>query len=105
MGELKIDLTSARLGAGVSNIEVFVCVGQVTVFAPPWIRVECHVHSPLGSVEIQGKRWSAPSADSPVVRISGRLWVGAVVVKYVDPTAPTFLERLRLSASHRNPAE
>src|SRR5262249_44347570 len=43
MGNAEIDLTTARLGPGVSRIEVRAMFGNIEITVPRGIRVECDV--------------------------------------------------------------
>jgi hypothetical protein len=59
-GDVKIDLTSARFGAGTSRIELMVIMGNVTVLVPPDVRVDCDGDAIIGSFDMDGQKWSTP---------------------------------------------
>lgn len=94
-GDVTIDLTSARFGAGTSRIELMVIMGSVTVLVPPDVRVECDGDALIGSFDLQGRKWSAPAEEAPTVHVTGNAYLGSVEVKVVNPDAPSWIERLK----------
>lgn len=94
-GNVDIDLTNARLGAGTSHIELMVIMGSVTIIVPPDIRVECDGDPFIGSFDMHGERNSAPPADAPTIRVTGSAILGSVEVRIVDPNAPSWIEKMR----------
>lgn len=94
-GDLKIDLTLARFGAGISQIELVVVMGNVTILVPPDVRVDCEGDAVLGSFETQGGRWTTAGFDAPTIRVSGTAYMGSVEIKIVNPNAPSWLKTLR----------
>lgn len=95
MGSVKLDLTRSAVAEGVSDIEIVCVMGSVEIIVPHQLRVECDGDHTVGSFEITHDSGSAPAADAPLVRIRGRVFMGSVDVKVVDPNAPGWLERLR----------
>lgn len=95
MGNVEIDLSKALLAPGSSHIEVKAIMGNVIVFVPPDIRLECEVDAMVGSAEVKRAAPSTTSLDAPVVRITGTAILGSVEVKVIDPEAPSWLRRLR----------
>lgn len=95
MGDVKIDLTSARFGAGSSRIELLAIMGNVTILVPPDLRVECGGDAILASFEMQGQKWSTPAPDAPTIHISGTAFMGSVQVKFVNPNAPGWIKQLK----------
>jgi hypothetical protein len=93
-GSMDVDLTSARLGPGKSQIEAVCIMGSITILVPPELRVECEGDPIMGSFEIERQIKSTTSPEAPLVRITGTAFWGAVEVKVVDPNAPDWLERL-----------
>ena len=104
MGNLEIDLTRARMGAGTSHIEVMCIMGNVTVLVPPSIRLDCDAIPVVGSLEVRRDIEGTLSPDAPLVQITGTAFMGAIEVKVVDPNAPGWLERLRARWSGASPA-
>jgi hypothetical protein len=94
-GDVKIDLTSARFGAGTSRIELVVIMGNVTVLVPPDVRVECDGDAIIGSFDLQGQKWSTPGEGAPTVHVTGTAYLGSVEVKIVNPNAPSWIKMLK----------
>jgi predicted membrane protein len=92
---VKIDLTSARLGAGRSRIELMVIMGSVTVLVPPDIYIECDGDAIVGSFEVHGQKWSAPAPGAPAVHVTGTAFLGSVEIKVVNPNAPSWIKQLK----------
>ena len=95
MGSVKLDLTRSAVAEGVSDIEIVCVMGSVEIIVPHQLRVECDGDQTVGSFEITHDSGSAPAADAPLLRIRGRVFMGSVDVKVVDPDAPGWFERLR----------
>lgn len=94
-GDVQIDLTSARFGAGTSRIELMVIMGSVTILVPPDVRVDCDGDAIIASFEMQGHKWSAPAPGAPLIQIAGTAFMGSVEVKVVNPNAPSWIKMLR----------
>jgi hypothetical protein len=95
MGNVELDLSCVRIGAGTSQIEILAVMGSVTILVPPDLRVECEGDPLVGSFEVKREIASASSPDAPLVRITGTAFMSSVEVKVVDPNAPGWFERLR----------
>lgn len=95
MGSVRLDLTRSAVAEGVSDIEIMCVMGSVEIIVPHQLRVECDGDHTVGSFEITHDSGSVPAADAPLVRIRGRVFMGSVDVKVVDPNAPGWFERLR----------
>jgi hypothetical protein len=95
MGEVKLDLTRVRLGPGTSTIEVLAIMGEVRILAPHNVRIECDVTPALGSVDVKRVPDTVPADGAPLIRITGSAWLGAVRIKIVDPSAPTWVDTLK----------
>lgn len=95
MGNIEVDLTYARMGVGITEMELYCFMGNVEVTVPADIRVVCDGDAMVGSFEI--KRVGNPTApdDAPILKISGTAYVGAITIKVVDPNAPGWAERLK----------
>ncbi|MEP7087188.1 MAG: LiaF domain-containing protein [Gemmatimonadota bacterium] len=94
-GEVTIDLTNARFGAGTSRIELMVIMGSVTILIPPDVRIECDGDAFIGSFELQGQKWSMPSENSPTIHVTGDAYIGSVEIKVINPNAPSWMQTLR----------
>lgn len=95
MGNLELDLTRARLGAGTSQIEIVCIMGAVTVIVPPDIRIDCDAIPVVGNLEVRRDAESTMASDAPLVQISGTAFMGSIEVKVIDPNAPGWMKRLR----------
>ena len=94
-GDVKIDLTSARLGEGTSRIELVVIMGNVDVLVPPDVRIECDGDAIIGSFELEGAKWSTPAPGAPTVHVTGTAYLGSVTIKVVNPNAPSWIKQLK----------
>jgi hypothetical protein len=94
LGNVKIDLTRARVGAGTSVIDARSFLGNIEILVPPHLRVECRGSGVLGNFEHSGSSVAVPPADAPLIIIDGTAFFGNVEVKVVDPDAPGFVGRL-----------
>jgi Cell wall-active antibiotics response 4TMS YvqF len=94
-GDLKLDLTRARFGAGASHIELMVIMGNVTILVPPDVRVDCDGDAIIGAFETEGEKWSTAGIDAPTIRVSGTAFMGSVEIKIVNPNAPSWIKMLR----------
>jgi hypothetical protein len=95
LGSVELDLTRARIGPGVSHIEIRSLFGSVEIVLPHDVRVECEGDPIVGSFEVQSKAQSVAAPDAPLVRITGTAVMGSVEVRVVDPNAPGLLKKLR----------
>lgn len=84
-GGVSLDLTSARLGPGVTEIEVSGMAGAAEIFVPPGVRVEAVGTAFMGSFEANAGDPGAPREDQPVLRISGFVMWGGVEVSLKSP--------------------
>jgi hypothetical protein len=101
MGGAEIDLREARFGAGVTDIEIFVMMGGVTIIVPPGIRVESIGAAFMGGFELKAGDATALSPAHPVVRLSGLAIMGGVEteMRYPSETAKEAKRRRRRSRS------
>ena len=95
MGGVDLDLTRARIGAGTSQIEVKAIMGSVRILVPPDLRVECDGDSIIASFDVDRDALKPPSADAPLIVITGTAMLGSVHVQVVDPDAPGWYEKMR----------
>jgi hypothetical protein len=101
MGNIELDLTSVRIGAGESHIDIRCIFGNVEITVPPYIRIEVEGHPFVGTFEVARKAPTTPSADAPLIRVTGSSTFGAVTVNVVDPNAPGWLEKIRARLSSK----
>jgi hypothetical protein len=88
MGNIELDLTSAKLAPGESHIEIRCFFGNVEITVPSEIRLEVDGHPFMGSFELSRSAPTTQSPDAPRLHISGSVFMGAVSIKVVDPNAP-----------------
>ena len=94
-GTIELDLTNARMGSGISDMELNCFMANIEVTVPADIRVECDGDEMLGHFEVKRGEEPAPSADAPTLRISGTAYVGNVTVRVIDPSAPGWTRKLK----------
>jgi cell wall-active antibiotic response 4TMS protein YvqF len=85
MGNVELDLTTAKLAPGESQIEIRCLFGNVEITVPPEIRVEAEGHPFMGSFDFTRTAPSLEWPDAPVLRITGSVLMGAVTIKVADP--------------------
>jgi len=95
MGTIELDLTQARMGSGLSAMELNCFMANIEVTVPADIRIECDGDEMLGRFEVKRIDEPTPSADAPTLRISGTAYVGSITIKIVDPNAPGWAEKLK----------
>ena len=71
MGNVEVDLTSARMGSGASEMEINCVLGSVTVTVPPDIRILCDGDSMAGSFDVERIGKTTPPADAPTIKSPG----------------------------------
>lgn len=101
MGSVEIDLTTARIGPGTSEVQLRAVMSNVKVLVPPDLRVECEVDPVLGATKVIREAESTTSAQAPLVRITGTAFLASVEVMVVDPNARGWIEKLRARWSFR----
>ena len=87
LGNVEIDLRDAKFGAGTTEIHVDALLGHIAVTLPAGTRVEQQASGILGSIECPPSPWSRARRDAPLVRLTGRALLGAVEIRYAEPTA------------------
>ena len=85
LGNIELDLTSAKLGPGESHIEIRCVFGNVEITVPPEIRVDAEGHALMGTFEHTRSAPSTQWTDAPLLRITGSVLLGAVTIKVADP--------------------
>lgn len=84
-GSAELDLRDALVGPGVSLIETLTIFGSIEITVPPSIDVECDGDAIMGAFALHRSRKGpasvAPPPGSPVVRVTGDAYMGAVTVR------------------------
>ena len=87
LGNVEIDLRDAKFGIGTTEIHVQAVLGHIAVTLPAGARVEQQASGILGAIECPPSPWSRARPDAPLVRLTGRALLGAVEIRYAEPTA------------------
>jgi hypothetical protein len=92
-GNVELDLTRALFAPGITEIDVTAFMGNIEIQLPPYVGLEDHVSTVLGSFEYRRQpraaSWAAGSAVNSVVRFTGRVVMSSVevVVRADDASA------------------
>lgn len=81
MGGAQLDFREARLGPGVTEVEIFAMMGGVHIIVPPDMPVESSGFALMGGFEHGPGRTEQTPADAPVLRISGIALMGGVDIQ------------------------
>ena len=96
MGSVELDLTNARMGEGVSEMELRCIFSSVEIKVPQDIRVEIDVEGFMNSCETEEVGdVTLPSPDAPLLRITGSAYMGSVEVKIMGTPGPTWKDKLK----------
>ena len=88
-GGVSLDLRTARLGPGVTEIELTGFAGGVEIIVPPGVRVEFVGTAFMAGVEANAGDPGAPGLEQPILRISGFVMWGSVSVSLKSPKTKT----------------
>ena len=96
MGNAELNLTSARIGEGTSEIEVLCILGNVEIMVPPDIRIQCDGDPFAGNFEVVriGEIPPAPE-NAPTLKITGSVYFGSVTVKIMGTVGPGWKDKLK----------
>lgn len=87
MGSLTIDLRRARMGQGISTIDLRCFWGGVEIIVPNDIHLEVDVDTIAAGTEVKRQAPSIAPPGAPMVRIVGTVIMGGVEVKVVSRDA------------------
>lgn len=87
LGNVELDLRTAEVGYGLSEIEAVAVLGNVEITVPPHIAVECDGDSLMGSFVLKYDGRVSPSMASRdrIVRVTGSAYAGSVTVTVKGP--------------------
>jgi hypothetical protein len=96
MGNAELDVTNAKMGEGLSEIEMRCILGNVEILVPPDIHLECDIDGLGRSFEvIRVGEVLPPDPDAPTLRVSGSAYLGSVTVKIMGKVGPGWKDRLK----------
>lgn len=97
MGGAELDFRQALMPPGITELNIFACMGGVEVVVPPGVRVEMNGIALMGGFEERMRIDEPPPADAPVLRIGGFVLMGGVdvSVRHVGETSRDARERAR----------
>jgi uncharacterized protein DUF1707 len=81
MSNLTLDLRSARLSPGVTDIHVSAVMASIQIILPPGVRVVESVHAFMASVTDDSYSVVASDPSVPVIRLTGRAVMAEVKVR------------------------
>lgn len=94
MGNVELDLTTARIGDGESEIEVLCIMGNIDITVPADIRVLCEGDGMAGSFETKRIGEINTPENAPVLRVTGTAYFGSVTVTTKGIVGPGWMDRL-----------
>jgi hypothetical protein len=83
MGGVELDLRDAKLGEGVSSIELVAFWGGIEILVPDDVFLDCDVDALAAGVEVVRTVPTNAPPGAPTVRITGTVLMGGVEVKVV----------------------
>lgn len=97
MGGLDLDFREAELGPGVTEVNIFACMGGADIIVPPGLNVDSDGVAILGGWGHGPGRVPNADPDAPVLRITGFTLMGGVDIKvrYPGESARDAKRRLR----------
>lgn len=81
MGGAQLDFRDARLGAGVTTIEITAVMGGVDIIVPPGLAVEIDGSAIFGGFAHMERAPLAPDPHKPVLWVTGFAFMGGVSVR------------------------
>jgi hypothetical protein len=85
MSSVELDFREAKLGPGVTEIQLRAVMASVSIVVPPHLSVDCTGIPLMGHFEGMSQSGSQATPDAPVLRITGLALMGSVEIA-VDPT-------------------
>ena len=96
MGNTELDLELARMGDGVSEIEIRCIFGNVEITVPADIRVQCDGDGILGSFEVvRIGEVLPPEPGAPTLRVTGTAYMSSVTIKIMGKVGPRWQDRVK----------
>jgi hypothetical protein len=85
MSSMVLDFRDARLPAGPVDIELRAVMSSVEIVVPPGLAVEMEGSAIMGAFEHLDRAPAQPDPDAPLLRIRGRIVMGAVQIRMQLP--------------------
>lgn len=96
MGNIELDLTSALMGQGVSEVDIRCIMANVEITVPPHVSVVCDGEGFMGNFEVvRTGETLLPPPGAQTLKVSGNAYLGSVKVKIVGPAKPGWVEKLK----------
>jgi hypothetical protein len=86
-GNVELDFRDARFAAGITELNARVVFGNLEIFVPPQLAVECEGSSILGNVESHGTG-AVADPDRPLLRVRGHAVFGNIEIHTRVPGEP-----------------
>jgi hypothetical protein len=95
LGNVELDLRTAEIGYGLSEIEAVAVLGNVEITVPPDIAVDCDGDSFMGNFTLKyvGRVSPTMASRERIVRVTGSAYAGSVTVDVKGPDQD-MLERI-----------
>lgn len=81
MGNAKLDLRQATFPAGVTTINAFGVMSEISIIVPPGVGVEADGTALMGTVDSVSSGGARPVAGHPMVRVNGFALMASIHVK------------------------
>jgi Cell wall-active antibiotics response 4TMS YvqF len=96
MGNAELDLRHAKMGEGLSEIEMRCILGNVEILVPTDIHLECDIDGLGRSFEVvRIGEVLPPDPDAPTLRVSGSAYLSSVTVKIMGKVGPGWKDKLK----------
>jgi hypothetical protein len=101
MGGAELDFREAQLGPGVTELQIFACMGGVHIIVPPTLAVDMDGSALLGGFDQTDRAPVTPDPSRPLLRITGFAFMGGVHVETRLPGETAADMRRRNRAARR----
>lgn len=96
MGNAELDLELARMGEGISEIEIRCILGNVEIKVPADIRVQCEGDGIAGNFElVRIGEVPTPDVNAPTLKVTGTAYLGSVTVKIMGKVGPRWQDKVK----------
>lgn len=96
MGNVELDLTTALIGPGETEIDIRCIMANVEIKVPAEVRVLCEGEGILGTFEVTRIGEIPPLPfDAPTIRIEGDSYMGNVSIQVIGIVGPSWKDKLK----------